>query len=92
MSVESFIFQKHIDDAVIFTFTSIQGHPEAMYYLAQAHRSGSPELGLSEDLRKFGELVQQSAAAGSTDAMFAVGGVFFHGEDGFPNDPQAAFR
>lgn len=63
-----------------------------MYYLAQAFRSGSPEMGISQDLRRFGEMVQKAATAGSADAMFALGGVFFHGEDGFANDPRAAFR
>lgn len=40
----------------------------------------------------FGELVQQAASAGSADALFALGGAFFHGEDGFARDPRAAFR
>lgn len=71
---------------------SSQGHAEAMFYLAQAHRSGSPEMGVPQDLQKFGEMVQQAAAAGSGDAMFALGGTFFHGVDGFARDPRAAFR
>lgn len=37
-------------------------------------------------------MVQKAAAAGSADALFALGGVFFHGEDGFARDPRAAFR
>lgn len=49
-------------------------------------------MGLPRDLRVFGEMVQQAAAAGSADALFALGGVFFHGEDGFARDPRAAFR
>lgn len=49
-------------------------------------------MGLPKDLRLFGELVQQAAAAGSADALFALGGAFFHGEDGFAPDPRAAFR
>lgn len=49
-------------------------------------------MGLPRDLRIFGEMVQQAAAAGSADALFALGGVFFHGEDGFARDPRAAFR
>ena len=60
--------------------------------MAQAHRSGSPEMGLSQDLRVFSELVQQAASAGSADALFALGGGIFHGEDGFARDPRAAFR
>lgn len=63
-----------------------------MFYLAQAHRSGCPEMGVPQDLQKFGEMVQQAAAAGSADAMFALGGTFFHGADGFARDPRAAFR
>ena len=61
-----------------------------MFYLAQAHRSG--EMGVPQNLQKFGEMVQQAAAAGSADAMFALGGTFFHGADGFARDPRAAFR
>lgn len=49
-------------------------------------------MGLSQDLGVFGELVQQAAAAGSADALFALGSAFFHGEDGFARDPRAAFR
>lgn len=63
-----------------------------MFYLAQAHRSGCPEMQLEQDLQIFRDMVQQSAVAGSADAMFAVGGAFFHGEDGFARDPRAAFR
>lgn len=69
-----------------------QGHAEATFYLAQAYRSGGSEMGLPQDLGRFGTLVQQAAAAGSADAMFAIGGAFFHGEDGFAQDPRAAFR
>lgn len=65
---------------------------EATFYLAQAYRSGSPEMGLPKDLRAFGEMVQQAASGGSADALFALGGAFFHGEDGFARDPRAAFR
>ena len=38
-----------------------QGHAEAVFYLAQAHRSGSPEMGVPQDLQQFGEMVQQAA-------------------------------
>ncbi|CAN0576357.1 unnamed protein product, partial [Ectocarpus sp. 12 AP-2014] len=71
---------------------SRKGHAEATFYVAQAHRSGCPEMGLSPDLGVFGELVQQAAAAGSADALFALGSAYFHGEDGFARDPRAAFR
>ncbi len=74
------------------TSISTQGHAEATFYLAQAYRSGSPEMGLPQDLRAFGELVQRAAADGSSDALYALGGAFFHGEDGFARDPRAAFR
>lgn len=63
-----------------------------MFYLAQAYRSGCPEMYLEQDLRLFKDMVQQAAVAGSADAMFALGGAFFHGEDGFTRDPRAAFR
>jgi len=75
-----------------FDLHSTQGHAEATFYLAQAYRSGSPEMGLPQDLRAFGELIQRAAADGSSDALFALGGAFFHGEDGFARDPRAAFR
>lgn len=84
--------QNSVSDLRLLLFGSKQGHAEATFYLAQAYRSGSPEMGLSKDLRLFGELVQQAAAAGSADALFALGGAFFHGEDGFAPDPRAAFR
>lgn len=63
-----------------------------MFYLAQAYRSGSPEMGIARELDKFSEMVQQAAGAGSADALFALGGVFFHGDDGFPRDSQMAFK
>ena len=69
-----------------------QGHADAMFYLAQAYRSGAPELDIPKNLHKFGEMVQEAAQAGSADAMFALGGAYFHGEDGFARDPRAAFR
>lgn len=49
-------------------------------------------MGLSQDLPKFAEMLQQAAAAGSEDALFALGAAFFHGEDGFARDPRSAFR
>lgn len=49
-------------------------------------------MGLPRDLRAFGELIQRAAADGSSDALYALGGAFFHGEDGFARDPRAAFR
>ena len=79
-------------DLVLRSIPRKQGHAEATFYLAQAYRSGSPEMGLPQDLRVFGELLQQAASAGSSDALFALGGAFFHGEDGFARDPRAAFR
>lgn len=69
-----------------------QGHADAIFYLAQAHRSGAPELSIQKDVQRFSTMVQEAAERGSEDAMFALGDAYFHGEDAFDRNPRAAFR
>ena len=69
------------------------GHGGALYYLALLNLNGEPNIGIEPcEEAEFVELLDKACDAENSDALFTRGHSYYHGTEGYPEQPAQALN